>query len=121
MRRWRVWVLGALLAWILLSAWWALQPVTDTVDTGLVKNVETSQAVQCDSPLSGNTKPTEPLPALHGGRKYEYTPCESVVQNSRTIFWVDVALVLIAVVVLAKTWKPAADSDSDSREDVSAA
>jgi hypothetical protein len=111
-KRWRVWVLVALLAWMLVVTWWAMQPVTDSVDTGVVRNAFTSQTVQCDSPLSGNTKPTEPLPPLHGTREYQRTPCKLPIENGRLIFWVDVAFALIGVVILAKTWKASAPADS---------
>jgi hypothetical protein len=111
MRRWRRWVLVALLVWIGLVVWWATKPVTDAVPTGLVKGVETSQAVQCDSPLSGNTTSPDPLPELARRRAYERTPCGLPIHNDRWILWTDIALVLGGVVILAKTWKPGATSE----------
>ncbi len=119
MKRWRMWVLGALLVWIALVVVWATQPISDTVPTGTVKGVETTQRVQCDSPLSGNTDPTGRLPVLGRRRAYERTPCEMPVQNGRIIFWADIALALAGAVILVKTWKPTqpgSDDDLPSHE-----
>jgi hypothetical protein len=105
MRRWRTWLVVTLAVWIVVVAWWATRPVTDAVPTGTVANVETSQTVQCDSPLSGNTTATAPLPELSHRRAYERTPCALPIHNDRMILWVDIALVFIAAVILVKTWK----------------
>jgi hypothetical protein len=115
MRRWRRWVLVTLLIWIGIVVWWATRPVTDAVPTGIVKGVETSQKVQCDSPLSGNTTSPDPLPKLHTPpgpwvRAYERTPCTMPIENDRMILWADIALVVVGVVILAKTWKPGVHS-----------
>ena len=107
-----MWVLVALVGWIVVVAIWASRPISDTVPTGTIKNVETNQTVQCDSPLSGNTTSTAPLPVLHGARSYERPPCDMPIHNGRIIFWVDVAVVLAAVVILLKTWKPRSPSES---------
>jgi hypothetical protein len=112
MRRWRKWVLVALLVWIGLVVWWATRPITDAVPTGLVKGVETSQKVQCDSPLSGNTTSPDPLPELPKGRAFERTPCEMPIHNDRWILWADIALAVVGVVILAKTWKPGVDAET---------
>ncbi len=112
MNRWRSWLLGGLIVWIAIVAWWAVTPITDTVPTGSVPNkdkvpVATVQAVQCDSPLSGNTSPTGALPVLKpDSRSYQRTPCKLPHQNDRVIFAVDVLLVLGVLIVLVKTWKP---------------
>jgi hypothetical protein len=117
MRRWRRWVLLALLVWICFVAWWSTRPVTDTVPTGVVNGVETSQSVQCDSPLSGHTTSPDPIPELPDPpgpwvRAYERTPCELPIHNNRMILWVDIGFVVVGGVVLAKTWKPGAASKS---------
>jgi hypothetical protein len=104
-------VLVALLVWIGVVVWWAARPITDAVPTGLVKDVETSQKVQCDSPLSGSTTSPDPLPELAKGRAYERTPCEMPIHNDRWILWADIALVVVGIVILAKTWKPPAHSE----------
>lgn len=114
MRHWRIWVLGALLVWIALVTGWAMQPMSDTVPTGTTKEgVETSQRIQCDSPLSGNDEPTGRVPVLHRGRAYERTPCEMPIENGRVIFWADIAVVLLVAVILVKTWKPTPPTSSD--------
>ena len=115
MRRWRAWLLAGLVIWIVLVAWWAISPIGDSVPTGIVKNrdgalVPTTQVVQCNSPLSGSTKPKEPLPILRPPRVWARTPCELPHQNDRVIFAIDVVLVLGVVVILAKAWKPSATS-----------
>jgi hypothetical protein len=110
---WRKWLLGGLLVWIAIVAWWAVTPLSDTVPTGLVTikkvaNTPTSQTVQCASPLSGNTKPTEPLPVLKPDtRSYQRDPCKLPHQNDRLILIVDVVLVIGVLIILLKTWKPA--------------
>jgi hypothetical protein len=120
MKSWRAWLLLGLLVWILIVAWWAASPVSDSVPTGLDKNkAPTAQTVDCDSPLSGNAKSSGPLPVLPAGRSYERTPCALPHKNYRIIFAIDIAVVLAVVIVLAKTWKPALASPS--LEDVSAA
>src|SRR3954451_19430747 len=112
MRRWRRWVLVTLLIWIGIVVWWATRPVTDAVPTGIVKGVETSQKVQCDSPLSGSTTSPDPLPELGKHRSYERTPCAMPIENDRMILWADIALVAVGVVILAKTWKPGVHSET---------
>lgn len=107
MRRWRRWVLVVVLVWVGVVVWWATKPVTDSVFTGTTADgVETSHNVQCDSPLSGNTTSPDPLPELAKGRAYDRTPCELPIQNGRIILGVDIAVALIVIVILAKTWKP---------------
>ncbi len=123
-RRVRTWALVALVVWILLVTWWALTPMTDSVSTGTVKNkdavkVATRQTVECDSPISGSSKPTEPLPALRSPRAYERTPCALPHENDRLIFLVDIVFFLGAAILLAKTWKPA--EPSPALEDVATA
>jgi hypothetical protein len=105
-------VLVALLVWIGVVIWWAAKPLTDSVPTGTVKDVETSQKVQCDSPLSGNTTSPDPLPELAKGRAYERTPCAQPIHNDRWILWIDIALVVAGVVILVKTWKPSPRPES---------
>ncbi len=118
MKGWRAWLLAGLLVWILLVTWWALSPTSDSVPTGLVKNVETAQTVDCDSPLSGNARASGSLPVLPRGRSYQRTPCALPHKNDRIIFAIDIAFVLAALVILVRTWKPA--TDSAAVEDVSA-
>jgi hypothetical protein len=110
-----MWLLGALLVWIALVLVWAMQPISDTVPTGIVKGVETTREVQCHSPLSGDTEPDGPVPTLSRPRAYERTPCETPIENGRTIFWVDVVLVVVGLVVLVRTWKPPSEPDGDRR------
>jgi hypothetical protein len=121
MRRWRRWVLVALLVWIGLVVWWATKPVTDAVPTGLVKGVETTRTVQCDSPLSGNTTSPEPLPELAKHRAYGRSPCELPIQNDRWILWIDIGVVVGGVVALARTWKPGAASEAEASDEMAVA
>ena len=102
----------ALLVWIGVVVWWATKPLTDSVPTGTIKGVETAQEVRCDSPLSGNTTSPDPLPDLANGRAYERTPCVQPIHNNRWILWIDIALVVVGVAILAKTWKPSARSET---------
>jgi len=116
MRRVRTWALVALVVWILLVTWWALTPMSDSVSTGTVTNkdgvkVATRQTVQCASPISGSSKPTESLPALRSPRAYTRTPCALPHENDRLIFAIDIVFFLALVIVLAKTWKPPAASE----------
>lgn len=119
MKRWRPWLLGVLLVWIAVVAWWALTPTTDNVPTGVVKNkdgalVATTQAVQCASPLSGSTSPKGALPVLKPAtREFQRDPCKLPHQNDRLILLIDVVLVLGVVVILIKTWKPAEEPALD--------
>ena len=112
-----MWVLIVLVGWIVVVAIWASRPISDTVSTGIIKNVktgelvETYRTVQCESPLSGNTKSTA-LPVLHGGRSYQQAPWEMPIQQGRIIFALDIAVVLAALVILVKTWKPSPTSES---------
>ncbi len=115
MNRWRTWLLGGLLVWIAVVAWWAVTPTTDYVPTGQVKNqdgalVDTTQAVQCAAPLSGSTSPSGALPVLRPDtREYQRDPCKLPHQNDRLILVIDVVLVVGVLVILIKTWKPAPD------------
>jgi 4-amino-4-deoxy-L-arabinose transferase-like glycosyltransferase len=115
MNRWRTWLLGVLLVWIAVVAWWAVTPTTDTVPTGAVKNkdgalVQTTQAVQCAAPLSGTTSPKGALPVLKpASRDYQRDPCKLPHQNDRLILAVDVVLVIGVIIVLIRTWKPATE------------
>jgi len=112
MRRWRIWVLVALVAWLIVVTVWAVRPTSDTVSTGTIKiaktnqTVETNRTVPCDSPLSGNTESTAPLPVLHGGRSWQQVPCAMPIRQGRIIFALDIVVVLAAVVILARTRKP---------------
>lgn len=116
MKRWRTWLLVALIVWIAIVAWWAVTPMSDTVPTGVVKNkdgalVATTQAVECAAPLSGSTSPKGSLPVLKPDtREYQRSPCKLPHQNDRLIFAVDVVLVLGVLVVLIKTRKPSTEA-----------
>jgi hypothetical protein len=104
-KHWRIWALGVLLVWFVAVTWWVVRPVSDTVPTGIVNNVQTAQTVQCDSPLSGNQSATGPLLQLQSGRAYERTPCEQTIKGDRVMFAVDIAVALAILIVLAATWK----------------
>jgi hypothetical protein len=101
-KHWRTWLVGILLVWLVAVTWWAVRPVSETVPTGMVKNVQTYQTVQCNSPLSGGSA-TESLPTLGSGRAYEYTPCQKTVTHDRVVYAGDVALVIAVLIVLAAT------------------
>jgi hypothetical protein len=124
MRRARKWLLVGLVVWIVVVTWWALRPVSDTVPTGAVKRADrtvvlTTKTVECDSPLSGSTRPTESWPALTGGRAYERTPCGITRENDRLIFAVDVLVAVAVLALLVKTWKP--PQPAETPEDASVA
>jgi hypothetical protein len=112
---WRKWLLGGLLVWIAVVAWWAVSPSTDNVPTGTVKNkdgvpVATTQAVECAAPLSGSTSPKGALPVLKpASRDYQRDPCKLPHQNDRLILAVDVVLVIGVIVILIRTWKPSTE------------
>jgi len=98
--RGRVVTIAILVAWFVAVLFWALQPVDDSVPTGIVNNQQTAQAVHCDAPLSGNDGPTAPLPSLPPGRAYERTACTDMHTQYRTLFWIDAALVFVLLVLL---------------------
>jgi hypothetical protein len=98
--RGRVVTIALLLAWFLAVLLWALQPVDDSVPTGIVNNQQTAQVVHCDSPLSGNDGPTSPPPSLPAGHAYERTACTEVHTQYRALFWIDTALVFVLLALL---------------------
>jgi hypothetical protein len=90
-----------LLVWFVAVLWWAFQPLVDHVPTGVVDNVSTSQAVTCVSPLSGDAGAVAPLPDLAEGRSYQRTPCVATHQEAHLIFWVDAAVTVVLLALLA--------------------
>jgi len=103
MKNWRRWAFIALALWIVSVTWWALAPTSAAVHTGFGPNkLETTATVECDSPLSGNTSPTQPLPNLAPGQAFGASPCLLPVNDARGIYVVDVVAALgVAFVVIA--------------------
>jgi hypothetical protein len=102
---WRKWVLATTVLWIIIVAFWTTRPMTAVVHTGFTEpgHLETVAAVQCDSPLSGNTSPTETLPELKAGRAFDSAPCELPIENGRVIFAIDCLMAVGVVVVVVGT------------------
>src|SRR3954451_9513729 len=98
--RGRVVTIAILVAWFVAVLFWALQPVDDSVPTGIVNNQQTAQAVHCDAPLSGNDGPTAPLPSLPPGRAYARTACTDMYTQYRTLFWIEPGLVFVLLALL---------------------
>ena len=86
--------------WLAVSYVWASSSIEDSVPTGVVNNVQTSQIVKCDSALSGNAGPSGAVPTLPEGRAYERAPCDLPHHNFRLMFEIDVALGLAALLGL---------------------
>ena len=109
-RNWRRWVFIALVLWIVAVTWWALKPISAAVHTGFGPNkLETTATVECDSPLSANTSPTQPLPSLASGQAFGASPCSLPVNNARGIYVIDVVAALgVAFFVIAtrRRWSP---------------
>ena len=99
-----------LVVWFAAVLMWALQPVDDSVPTGIVNNQQTSQTVHCDSPVSGNDGPRGPIPSPPEGRAYERTPCTQVHAQYRTLFWIDSALAFVALALLFAVRRRPADT-----------
>jgi hypothetical protein len=98
--RWRLALLALVLSWFVVTWLWANSPIHDSVPTGLVNNVQTTQVVACDSPLSSNSGPSGPLPSLPDGRAYERAPCDRPHQEYRLLFGTDATLAMAAVLGL---------------------
>jgi len=98
--RGRIVTIAVLVVWFVAVVFWGLQPVDDSVPTGIVNNQQTAQTVHCDAPLSGNDGPTGPLPPLPAGRAYERTACTDMHTQYRTLFWSDTALVFALLALL---------------------
>ena len=89
-----------LLVWFVAVLWWAFQPLVDHVPTGIVDNVQTTQAVSCGSPLSGDAGTESPLPELPPERSYQRTPCVSAHQQAELLFWIDAGVTVVLFGVL---------------------
>jgi len=92
---------GAIVALLVLGAWyvsvilWAMNPQVDHVPTGVVDGKQTTQAVTCESPLSSDAGPSNPLPELADGRAYERPACQTVHDNAQRLLFLDTAVIAI--------------------------
>jgi hypothetical protein len=92
-KHWRTWVLLAIALWVVAVTAWALNPMSVVVTTGVnADGTQTTATVQCDSPLSGNTSPTEALPTLSSGESLSHNPCEGPVTSARTMYAIDMVV-----------------------------
>jgi hypothetical protein len=89
--------------WIAVVTIWAFGPMSANVHTGVAADgKETTATVQCDSPLSGNSSPTQALPTLGAGQSIGDPPCESPVNSGRAVYIFDVIVAVgIVFVVIA--------------------
>jgi hypothetical protein len=104
MRHWRRWALVAVALWIVVATVWAFKPISATVVTGLnADGSEKTATVQCDSPLSGNTSPTEAVPTLGPRQSFGDAPCHGPVTGGRTMYFIDIAVALALLVFLVRS------------------
>lgn len=115
MKNWRLWALAVITAWIICVALWAVQPMTVSVRVGTkLDGTEKTASVQCDSPLSGNTEPTDALPTFSNPRfAVRGAPCENPVTSGRTMFVVDVVIAAAALVLVSAVHRRGHPSTSD--------
>jgi len=100
MRDWRRWALVGVTLWIVAVTFWALNPMSVNVRTGVnADGTEKNAVVECDSPLSGNTSPTADLPPLGAGESFGDEPCKAPVTSGRTMYAIDI-VVAVGVVLL---------------------
>lgn len=101
--------------WLAVTYVWTSSAIEDSVPTGVVNNVATSQIVKCDSALSGNAGPSGAVPTLPEGRAYGRAACDLPHHNFRLMFEIDVALGIAAV--LGLVFIHGADRQPSSAED----
>jgi hypothetical protein len=106
MRDWRRWALVGVTLWIVAVTFWALNPMSVNVRTGVnADGTEKNAVVECDSPLSGNTSPTADLPTLGAGESLGNAPCKDPVTSGRTMYAIDIVVaagVVLLVVAIGR-------------------
>ena len=104
MRDWRKWALVIVTLWIAAATLWALTPMSVTVHTGVnADGTERTATIECDSPLSGNTSPTQELPTLGAGQSLGSEPCARAVTSGRTLYLLDLVVTALVLAVVAAT------------------
>jgi hypothetical protein len=118
MRDWRRWVLVGVAVWIVAITFWALNPISATVRTGVnADGTEKTATVECDSPLSGNTSPTADLPTVGSGESLASAPCDGPVTTGRTMYVIDI-LVAVGVVFVVVASGRRSDRRAGTEDDV---